>query len=65
MFKSSHIAEQHLFSMFPSSFAFDFDGVGLTTGFGSIHVVEQHLFSINPSILAFDFDLILREFLAF
>ena len=60
--KSTHIAEQHLFSMFHSIFAFDFDSIsgGPMSYFldwdkfqnlGSSFKDEKVLFSVPPAII--------------
>ena len=67
--KSTHIAEQHLFSMFHSIFAFDFDSIsggpmryfldwGKFQNLGSSFKDDNVLFSVPPSIITFVFDLI-------
>ena len=76
-FRSTHVAEQHMFSMSPLILAFTFiqffwGKIGYFEGwgqiqivFGSTHIVQQLLFSLLPSILTFDFDSILGSFLTF
>ena len=60
LFRSAHIAEEHLFSMFPSILAFNFDLI-----FRSLLLIYSLLFSWCPAILTFNSVLIFGSFWLF